>query len=243
LHGEPQVSRLVTVGGDGVSHAATFEVLLGTPASHVAEAVGGWRDDATVLRAGGPMMGVALPHDDVAVIKTTIALTAWCERVSPDAGADASAPRSPMPCIRCGDCANACPSRLQPQLLHGRLKASDGGDLSGALALGLGACIECGACDAVCPSAIPLTTGFVAARQMARLGQHQRVQAEAAKERFERRIERLQREAEEAADHQAQRVKRVSGAAAAALAKARAKRAGDAPAPGPADAPSDGGPS
>jgi electron transport complex protein RnfC len=128
-------------------------------------------------------------------------------------------------------------------LLHGRLKASDGGDLSGALALGLGACIECGACDAVCPSAIPLTTGFVAARQMARLGQHQRVQAEAAKERFERRIERLQREAEEAADHQAQRVKRVSGAAAAALAKARAKRAGDAPAPGPADAPSDGGPS
>ena len=243
LHGEPQVSRLVTVGGDGVSHAATFEVLLGTPASHVAEAVGGWRDDVTVLRAGGPMMGVALPHDDVAVIKTTIALTAWCERVSPDAGADASAPRSPMPCIRCGDCANACPSRLQPQLLHGRLKASDGGDLSGALALGLGACIECGACDAVCPSAIPLTTGFVAARQMARLGQHQRVQAEAAKERFERRIERLQREAEEAADHQAQRVKRVSGAAAAALAKARAKRAGDAPAPGPADAPSDGGPS
>jgi len=240
VHGEPQVSRLVTVGGDGVSHAATFEVLLGTPASHLAEAVGGWRDDATVLRAGGPMMGVALPHDDVAVIKTTIALTAWCGPVSPDVGAGSSAPRSPLPCIRCGDCADACPSRLQPQLLHGRLKASDGGDLGGALALGLGACIECGACDAVCPSAIPLTAGFVAARQSARLGQHQRVQAEAAKQRFERRIERLQREAEDAAQHQAQRVKRVSGAAAAALAKARAKRAGDAPAPGTVDAPPDG---
>jgi electron transport complex protein RnfC len=234
VFGEPLVSRHVTVGGDGVSHAATFEVLLGTPASHVAEAVGGWRDDATVLRAGGPMMGVALPHDEVAVIKTTIALTAW--RDTPAASV------ASLPCIRCGDCANACPSRLQPQLLHGRLKASDGGDLGGALALGLGACIECGACDAVCPSAIPLTAGFVAARQSARLGQQQRVQAEAAKERFERRIERLQREAEDAAQHQAQRVKRVSGAAAAALAKARAKRAGDAPAPGPADAPSDGGP-
>lgn len=240
VHGEPQVSRLVTVGGDGVSHAATFDVLFGTPASHVAEAVGGWRDEATVLRAGGPMMGVALPHDDVAVIKTTIALTAWRGPVSADVGAGSSAPRSPLPCIRCGDCANACPSRLQPQLLHGRLKASDGIDLTGALALGLGACIECGVCDAVCPSAIPLTAGFVAARQSARLGQHQRVQAEAAKERFERRIERLQRETEEAAQHQAQRVKRVSGAAAAALAKARSKRAGSGSAPGTADAPPEG---
>lgn len=240
VHGEPQVSRLVTVGGDGVSHAATFYVLFGTPASHVAEAVGGWRDEATVLRAGGPMMGVALPHDDVVVIKTTIALTAWCGPVSPDAGAGSSAPRSPLPCIRCGDCANACPSRLQPQLLHARLRVSDGGDLTGALALGLGACIECGACDAVCPSAIPLTVGFVAARQSARLGQHQRVQAEAAKERFERRIERLQREAEEAAHHQAQRVKRVSGAAAAALAKARSKRTGSGSAPDTADAPPEG---
>ena len=164
------------------------------------------------------MMGVALPHDEVAVIKTTIALTAWRDVPSGQGPA--------RPCIRCGDCGNACPARLQPQLLHARLQASDGGDLPGALALGLGACIECGACDAVCPSAIPLTGGFVAARQAARLGQHQRLQAEAAKLRFERRVERLQREADEAALHQAQRVKRVSSAAAAALAKARAKRGG-----------------
>lgn len=221
VHGEPLVSRLVTLGGDGVDEAGTFEVALGTPASQLAAAVGGWRDDATVLRAGGPMMGVPLPHDGVVVIKTTIALTAW--RDGPTAKA------SPLPCIRCGDCATACPSRLQPQLLHARLKASDGGDLAGAVALGLAACIECGACDAVCPSAIPLTAGFVAARQAARLGQHQRAQAEAAKRRFEQRVERLQREADEAAQQQAQRVKRVSGAAAAALAKARAKRGGEAP--------------
>lgn len=228
VHGEPLVSRFVTVGGDGMDAAGTFEVALGTPASQLAAAVGGWRDDATVLRAGGPMMGVALPNDGVAVIKTTIALTAWGEP---------SASRVPvLPCIRCGDCAAACPSQLQPQLLHARLKTSDGGDLPGAVALGLGACIECGACDAVCPSAIPLTAGFAAARQTARLGQHQRAQAEAAKRRFEQRVERLQREADEAAQQQAQRVKRVSGAAAAALAKARAKRGGDTPtSPAPTD--------
>lgn len=229
VHGEPLVSRLVTIGGDGVAEAATFEVALGTPASHLAHAVGGWRDDATVLRAGGPMMGVALPQDDVAVIKTTIALTAW--------RGDAHGRARPRPCIRCGDCANACPSRLQPQLLHARLQAADGTDLAGAMALGLGACIECGACDAVCPSAIPLTAGFVAARRDARLGEHQRAQAEAAKARFERRIERLQREADEAAQQQSQRVKRVSGAAAAALAKARSKRAASGSAPGAADPP------
>lgn len=228
VHGEPLVSRFVTVGGDGMDAAGTFEVALGTPASQLAAAVGGWRDDATVLRAGGPMMGVALPHDGVAVIKTTIALTAWRDRPA------ATTPA--LPCIRCGDCATACPSQLQPQLLHARLQASDGGDLPGAVALGLGACIECGACDAVCPSGIPLTSGFVAARQSARLKQHQRAQAEAAKDRFERRVERLQREADEAAQQQAQRVKRVSGAAAAALAKARAKRGGDTPmSPAPTD--------
>ena len=219
VHGEPLVSRFVTVGGDGVAAAATFDVALGTPASHLAQAVGGWRDDATVLRAGGPMMGVALPQDDVVVIKTTIALTAWRD--------DASDRRPPLPCIRCGDCAAACPARLQPQLLHARLGTADGGDLVGAVALGLGACIECGACDAVCPSGIRLTAGFVAARRAARLGSHLRAQADAAKQRFDRRVERLQLEAEAAVEQQAQRTKRVSGAAAAALAKARAKRAAD----------------
>lgn len=210
-HGEPLVSRFVTVGGDGIDAAATFEVAIGTPASALGAALGGWRDDAATLRAGGPMMGVALPDDGVAVGKTTIAITAWRESARVEA----------MPCIRCGDCATACPSRLQPQLIHARLQANDA---PGAAALGLSACIECGACDAVCPSAIPLTAGFVAARREARLSLHQRAAADAAKQRFERRVERLQREAEDAASAQAARVKRVSGAAAAALAKARAKR-------------------
>lgn len=225
-HGEPLVSRFVTVGGDGIDGAATFEVAIGTPASALGEALGGWRDDATVLRAGGPMMGVALPDDAVAVIKTSIAITAWRRVERTLRGAMASPQPASRPCIRCGDCASACPSRLQPQLIHARLQADDapGGDLRGAVALGLAACIECGACDAVCPSAIPLTAGFVAARRAARLGEHQRAKADAAKWRFERRVERLQREADDAATAQAQRVKRVSGAAAAALEKARAKR-------------------
>lgn len=217
VEGEPLVSRFVTVGGDGLDAAATFEVAIGTPAGALGAALGGWRDDATVLRAGGPMMGVALPDDGVAVGKTTIAITAW--RARPWAAPETAA--TSMPCIRCGDCAGVCPSGLQPQLLHARLAAKD---VDGAEALGLGACIECGACDAACPSAIPLTRGFVDAHADARRARQQRLQADAARQRFERRIERLQREADETAQSQATRVKRVSGAAAAALAKARAKR-------------------
>ena len=222
--GVPLVSRFVTVGGDGVDAAATFEVLLGTPVSALGEAVGGWREDATTLRAGGPMMGVPLPDDDVAIGKTTIALTAWRGTLVSRSGRSKTiATTTTLPCIRCGDCATACPSRLQPQLLHARLEA---GDAAGAAALGLGACIECGACDAVCPSAIALTAGFITARHTMRAAAHQRQQADAARLRFERRIERLQRDADEAAQAQAKRVTRLSGAAAAALAKARAKREG-----------------
>ncbi len=212
--GEPLVSRYVTVGGDGVDAAAVFEVAIGTPVSALAEAVGGWREDARVLRAGGPMMGTPLPNDTVAVIKTTIALTAWREGTA--------AKPEPLPCIRCGDCASACPARLQPQLLHARLQADD---QSGAEAMGLAACIECGACDAVCPSAIPLTQGFRRARAERRMAAHSRIAADAAKDRFEQRAERLQRDAETAAEAQAERVRQAPSAAAAALAKVRARKA------------------
>lgn len=227
--GEPLVSRLVTVGGDGIDGAATFEVAIGTPVSALGAALGGWREDAMTLRAGGPMMGVALPDDAVVVGKTTIAVTAWRGR-----------PSVPQPCIRCGDCASACPSRLQPQLLHALLAKHD---IAGADALGLAACIECAACDAVCPSAIPLAAGFVVARREVRQAAYQRVQADAAKARFEQRIARLQRESDAAAQAQATRVKRVSGAAAAALAKARAAREGIGEGRKPSGDASDGNPS
>jgi electron transport complex protein RnfC len=211
--GEPPVSRLVTVGGNGVHGAAVFEAAIGTPMAFLGEALGGWREDAAVLRAGGPMTGIVLPDDQVAVGKTTAAVTAW--------RLDDRAIRDPQPCIRCGDCAEVCPSRLQPQALHASLRA---GDAAAAEAQGLAACIACGACDAVCPSAIPLTRSFLSAREAHHDAEQRRQVANAARERFERRVARLARDAEEAASTQSARVRRVSGAAAAALAKARAKR-------------------
>jgi len=66
------------------------------------------------------------------------------------------------PCIRCGDCAMVCPSRLLPQEL---LVAARGDDLTALKTLGLQDCIECGCCDVICPSHIALTEQFRAGKR------------------------------------------------------------------------------
>jgi electron transport complex protein RnfC len=61
--------------------------------------------------------------------------------------------RSPQPCVRCGWCLEACPTRVQPA---GILEAAQRVDRIMADRAGLHACIECGLCSHVCPSRLPL---------------------------------------------------------------------------------------
>ena len=106
--GQPLLSRIVTVTGDGVRNPCNLEVLIGTPVSEVVAAAGGYSKQVERLLIGGPMMGYAL-HDDAApVIKTTnclLAVTAQCMPSPPPAQA----------CIRCGKCTDVCPADLLPQ--------------------------------------------------------------------------------------------------------------------------------
>ena len=69
--GQPLTRRIVTVTGDGVQHPANLEVRLGTPVSSVIADCGGYTERMTRLIMGGPMMGLALPHDDLPVTKAT----------------------------------------------------------------------------------------------------------------------------------------------------------------------------
>ncbi|HEV2292319.1 MAG TPA: 4Fe-4S dicluster domain-containing protein [Tepidisphaeraceae bacterium] len=60
---------------------------------------------------------------------------------------------NPDPCIRCGWCAAACPTRIQPA---GLLEAAQRDSAELAERYGIHACIECGVCSYVCPSRLPL---------------------------------------------------------------------------------------
>jgi Na+-translocating ferredoxin:NAD+ oxidoreductase subunit C len=185
--GEPLISRIVTVTGDGVHAPRNIEARIGTPFLQLITACGGYTPRVHQLLMGGTMMGVALSDDSVCVVKGTNCLIA--------ASMLDLQPRSPeMPCIRCGNCSEVCPARLLPQQLHLNALAMD---LDGLERYGLMDCIECGCCDYVCPSQIPLVQRFRAAKP--HLASHliARTNAHDSRLRYEARNERLQRLEEE----------------------------------------------
>jgi electron transport complex protein RnfC len=59
---------------------------------------------------------------------------------------------------------------------------------------GLMDCIECGCCDLVCPSHIPLTADFCVAKGRIQELEDEKARAARARQRFEARNDRLERE-------------------------------------------------
>ena len=91
-------------------------------------------------------------------------------------------PSAGLPCIGCGDCINACPKGLRPDLLH---RGTTRGDWAGLIDAGLDACIVCGACNTACPSQLPLAESFRWARTEQRHRRQARHRAQLAKARVE----------------------------------------------------------
>ncbi|NRA83962.1 MAG: 4Fe-4S dicluster domain-containing protein, partial [Gammaproteobacteria bacterium] len=173
---------------------------------------------------GGPMMGFSLHQINAPILKATNCIIVASDAELPDAPAEQN-------CIRCGDCEQVCPADLLPAQLvwyakdqdHQKLKDHDLFD-----------CIECGACAYVCPSSIPLVQYYRIAKSDIRKNEQEQRQADRAKERFELRNQRLERDKLERLERSKKaaeaRQKSMSAnsdgdVVAAALARIKAKKA------------------
>ncbi|TAN53730.1 MAG: electron transport complex subunit RsxC, partial [Methylococcaceae bacterium] len=196
-HNRPLISRIVTVSGGAVGNARNVEAPLGTPLARLLAFCGHAPEQTARYVMGGPMMGEALPHPNVPLVKGAcgiLALTA-----AEIAGGDAKA------CIRCARCVDACPVGLLPLEMVSRIRA---GQLDAALNYGLKDCISCGSCAYACPAQIPLVhyfkyaNGELVARQQA---QHKTEQTRKLVEEKKARQERQRQElAAQAAARKAQ---------------------------------------
>ena len=206
--GQPLISRIVTVTGN-VSRAGNFEVLFGTPMRDLV-ALCGPGADTNRLIMGGPMMGIGMPGDDVPVVKATNCILVGSPTLFPT-------PPSDLPCIRCGDCARACPADLQPFELYWFARAKIFGK---AQEYHLFDCIECGCCAYVCPSHIPLVDYYRFAKSEIWARESEKVAADEARQRHEFRQFREEREREEKAARLAAKTAAGREKAAAAIANA-----------------------
>jgi electron transport complex protein RnfC len=225
IDGEPVIERVVTLTGKTFKHPRNVWALLGTPVQALLDEFG-YKADKKLPRLimGGPMMGFTLPHAQVPITKTANCILAPTRF-------EISASQYEMECIRCGQCAEACPASLLPQQLLWHSKAEEYDKLE---ELHLKDCIECGACAFVCPSEIPLVQYYRQAKAEIRTRAQEADAADRAKQRFEEKKARMEREKEErenrfkkAADDRRKEMKSTGGddAIAAAIARVKAQKA------------------
>lgn len=182
--GEPLISRITTVTGNAVDTQQNYEVLLGTPMSHLLSLSGYHPEKNNRLLMGGPMMGFALDTADVPLVKTTNCILAPTEDELPT-------PPPQQACIRCGMCAEACPISLLPQQLYWFAQGKEYDKLE---AHNIFDCIECGACSYACPSNIPLVQYYRASKADIRQSYVDQANSDRSRGRFEARQARLEAE-------------------------------------------------
>lgn len=150
----PLISRVVTLTGEAFKSPVNVNVCLGCSHKDLVEEAGGFETEPVKLISGGPMMGFAMSTLDVPVTKTSSSILAMTK--------DQVAEFEPTPCIRCGRCVSACPSKLVPQMMA---DAAMNEDYDRFVSLNGMECYECGSCTYVCPAKRPLTQSFKEARQ------------------------------------------------------------------------------
>ena len=206
--GQPLISRIVTVAGN-VGRARNYEVLFGTPMRDLVALCDPLPDSDRVIM-GGPMMGLRMPDDGVPVVKAANCVLVGSKKLFPP-------PPPEMPCIRCGECAKVCPADLQPFEMYWFSRARIFGKTQ---EYHLFDCIECGCCAYVCPSHIPLVDYYRFAKSEIWAHESEKEAADVARQRYEFRLLREEREKQEKAAKLAAKTAAGREKAAAALADA-----------------------
>ncbi|MEJ2298745.1 MAG: electron transport complex subunit RsxC, partial [Woeseiaceae bacterium] len=215
VEGQPLISRVTTITGDGVASPVNVRARIGTTVADAIEAAGGYKGEPRHLVIGGPMTGKSITTDEVPLVKASNCVLVLAK--TPATG-------TPLPCIRCGECAAVCPTQLLPQQLYWYACADDEQKLRD---FGLIDCIECGCCDLVCPSHIPLTADFRTAKARIRELADEKARAERARRRFEARNDRLEREQQERDDELARQKETARKAGPDAIAEILARKRRD----------------
>jgi Na+-translocating ferredoxin:NAD+ oxidoreductase subunit C len=141
----PLIERVVTVTGKSVANPSNFLTRIGTPASFIIEKAGGLPEDTAKVINGGPMMGKAVAHLDIPIVKGSSGILLL---------RNGEAKRAEVqPCIRCTKCISVCPMGLEPYLLMTQAEKAMYDELEENSVMD---CMECGSCSYTCPSARPL---------------------------------------------------------------------------------------
>ena len=139
--GMPLTLKRVTLDGSAIAHPQNVIVPVGTPIKDVVAFCGGYKAEPKKLIMGGPMMGVAIPSDELPILKQNNAILAFDQREAQL--------RQPTACIRCGRCVAACPMHLMPTKLE---QAVERQDVEALQSLDIMTCMECGCCSFSCPA-------------------------------------------------------------------------------------------
>jgi electron transport complex protein RnfC len=230
--GNPLVRRFVTVSGNNIKEPQNVDALIGTPFNELIALAQLKTSHTPPVIMGGPMMGIHVKDTQVPVIKTTNCILVNLEE----------SPLEVLPCIRCGECMDACPINLLPQQMYWHSRSEEYDKVE---KLNVFDCIECGCCSFVCPSNIPLVQYYRHSKSAIKQLKQDSEDAQLAKQRHEFKLARI---AQEKADKEARmkakkaavkkqaaekttdastdqsKPKTGAGAAAAAAAKAAAAR-------------------